>query len=273
LHRYGVTDGIELFLASEIPPGTGLGSSSTVAVTIIKALATLLGYSLSKQQVAEEACAIEIEKLRMPIGKQDQYAAAFGGINAVTFTCEGTTVQPLVLTEQTRHILERSILLFFTGSSHNSATILAEQKRSSQQHQGRVVEALHDIKRLAKETKAALEDGAPDRVGEYLHENWERKKRLASGISNVAIDEAYEVARANGALGGKITGAGGGGFLMLYCPPSRQDAVTAALEARGLTRMDFHFDYGGARVLVNTGLPFDPAMAHGPEPRPVTAAL
>jgi D-glycero-alpha-D-manno-heptose-7-phosphate kinase len=254
LHRFGISDGVELFLASEVPPGTGLGSSSTVTVTIVKALSTLCGQTLSKGQVAEEACTIEIEKLHMPIGKQDQYAASFGGINALTFSRDRTTVLPLALSEKSRYTLEHSILLFFTGSSHNSATILAEQKQSSQQSQGAVVDALHGIKRLAEDACAALEGDDPDRLGELLHENWERKKRLASGISNSRIDQAYALAREHGALGGKIAGAGGGGFLMLYCPPARQEAVTSALEGLGLTRMDFHFDFGGARVLVNTGL-------------------
>jgi D-glycero-alpha-D-manno-heptose-7-phosphate kinase len=254
LHRFNISDGVELFLASEVPPGTGLGSSSTVAVTIIKALSTLQGSSFTKQQVAEEACAIEIEKLGMPIGKQDQYAASFGGLNTITFSSEGTNVEPLAITDDTRRKLERSILLFFTGSAHNSATILAEQKRSSEQDRGKVIESLHGIKHLAVEARKALEAGVPDRLGELLHENWERKKRLASGITNSRIDEAYEVARAHGALGGKITGAGGGGFLMLYCPPDRQERVTSALDACGLVRMDFHFDHGGARVLLNSGL-------------------
>jgi D-glycero-alpha-D-manno-heptose-7-phosphate kinase len=254
LHRFGISDGVELFLASEVPPGTGLGSSSTVAVTIIKALSTLQGHALTKQEVAEEACAIEIQKLGMPIGKQDQYAASFGGLNAITFTAEGTTVEPLAISDETRQTLEHSILLFFTGSAHNSATILAEQKQSSQQDQGKVVESLHGIKQLAVEARAALEGGKPNYLGELLHENWERKKRLASGISNPRIDEAYELARANGALGGKIAGAGGGGFLMVYCPPARQEKVTAALDAFGLIRMDYHFDHGGARVLMNSGL-------------------
>jgi D-glycero-alpha-D-manno-heptose-7-phosphate kinase len=249
LHRYGIASGVELFLASEVPPGTGLGSSSTVAVTIIKALSTLMGHSLSKEQLAEEACAIEIGKLGLPIGKQDQYAAAFGGINAISFSAEGTTVEPLALSHATRYQLERSLMLFFTGQRHNSATILAEQRRSSQRADGPVVRSLHEIKRLARE---ALEGGQPDRLGELLHANWERKKRLASGITTQDIDAAYRVAREHGALGGKITGAGGGGFLVLYCPLAAQEAVTAALEARGLARMDFHFDTDGARVLLNT---------------------
>jgi D-glycero-alpha-D-manno-heptose-7-phosphate kinase len=261
LHHFGITDGIEVFLASEVPPGTGLGSSSTVTVTMVKALNTLLGLTRSKAEVAEEACTIEIDKLGMPIGKQDQYAAAFGGINAITFTPDTVTVEPLLIAEATRQTLEQSLLLFFTGTAHNSAGILAKQKHASQQEDGATVSALHGIKHLAEETRRALEQGVPDRLGELLHQNWERKKRLASGISNLAIDEAYDLARANGALGGKITGAGGGGFLMLYCPPSSQDAVTAALEARGLIRMDFHFDFGGARVLMNTGVGLERAGA------------
>lgn len=253
LSRFGVSDGVELFLASEVPPGTGLGSSSTVAVTLVKALSTLLNQPRSKAEVAEEACAIEIGKLGMPIGKQDQYAASFGGLNAFTFTANETIVEPLTVSDKTRRTLEQSILLFFTGSSHNSSTILAEQTRSTRQD-SHVIEALRDIKRLAQEARDALERDKPDRLGELLHENWERKKRLASGISTGSIDRAYEVARAHGALGGKIAGAGGGGFLLLYCPPARQEAVTAALEAEGLVRMDYHFDYGGARVLVNSGM-------------------
>lgn len=260
LHRFGIHSGVELFLASEVPPGTGLGSSSTVTCTLIKALSTLLGNPLSKEQVAEEACAIEIDKLGMPIGKQDQYASAFGGINAISFTAQGTTVEPLNISDQTRATLEHNLLLFFTGSSHNSATILAEQTKSSQQDHGQVVESLHGIKRLAEEARAALQAGNADAIGHLLHENWERKKRLATGISNQAIDQAYSRARAEGALGGKIAGAGGGGFLMLYCPLSHQDAVTTALEECGLVRMDFHFDHGGARVLVNNGLQLGHAL-------------
>lgn len=264
LHHFGLTDGIELFLASEVPPGTGLGSSSAVAVTIIKALATLLHQPSSKLAVAETACYIEIEKLGKPIGKQDQYAAAFGGINAITFTQETTSVEPLALSASTRRTIAQSLLLFFTGASHNSATILREQRHSTQQAGGVVVDALHDIKRLAQEARAALEDDRPDRLGELLHENWERKKQLASGISNRSIDEAYDEALAHGALGGKITGAGGGGFLMLYCPPAHQEAVTSALEDRGLIRMDFHLDSGGARVLVNSGVHLDGCMSAPP---------
>jgi D-glycero-alpha-D-manno-heptose-7-phosphate kinase len=254
LHHFGVSSGAELFLASEIPPGTGLGSSSAATVALVKGFTTLRGEALSKAEIADEACAIEIEKLGMPIGRQDQHFAAFGGLNAISFGAEGTTVRPLSVTAATRRALETNLLLFFTGSAHNSAHILSEQRKATSEQRGTVVEALHQIKRLAEQAIVALEEGQPDRVGELLHENWLYKKQLASGITNPAIDESYETARARGALGGKITGAGGGGFLMLYCPPECQEQVTTALEARGLRRMDYHFDDGGARVLVNSGL-------------------
>jgi D-glycero-alpha-D-manno-heptose-7-phosphate kinase len=254
LHHYGVTSGVDLFLASEIPPGTGLGSSSAATVALVKGFTTLRSETPSKQEIAEAACTVEITKLGMPIGKQDQYFAAFGGLNAIAFSAEGTTVRALQVTEKTRRALESNLLLFFTGSAHNSAHILSEQRRATSQQDRTVVEALHKIKHIAEQTIIALEDGQPDRVGELLHENWLNKKQLASGITNPSIDESYDTARLHGALGGKITGAGGGGFLMLYCPQESQVEVTRALEARGLRRMDYYFDSGGARVLVNSGL-------------------
>lgn len=254
LHQFGVTSGVDLFLASEIPPGTGLGSSSAVTVALVKGFSTLRSAALSKQEVAEEACAIEIAKLGMPIGKQDQYFAAFGGLNVIRFDAEGTTVRPLRVSEVTRRTLESNLLLFFTGSAHNSAHILSEQREATARQHDNVVEALHQIKQLAEQTIVALETGSPDQVGHLLHENWLYKKQLASGITNPTIDESYDIARSHGALGGKITGAGGGGFLMLYCPPESQARVTTALEARGLRRMDYYFDNNGARVLVNSGL-------------------
>jgi D-glycero-alpha-D-manno-heptose-7-phosphate kinase len=254
LHHFGVSSGVDLFLASEIPPGTGLGSSSAATVALVKGFTTLQGEAHSKQEIADGACTIEIAKLGMPIGKQDQYFAAFGGLNAITFHSECTTVRPLEVAEETRRALETNLLLFFTGSAHNSAHILNEQREATAQRHSSVVDALHQIKRLAERTIVAIEEGLPDQVGELLHENWLCKKQLASGITNPVIDASYDTARAHGALGGKITGAGGGGFLMLYCPLERHEQVTAALEAQGLRRMDYHFDRGGARVLVNSGL-------------------
>jgi D-glycero-alpha-D-manno-heptose-7-phosphate kinase len=254
LHHFGISRGVSMFLASEIPPGTGLGSSSAVAVSVIKAVAIACGLHLSRRELAELACYIEIEKLGMPIGKQDQYAAAFGGINFVTFTQDHVKVEPLRVSPETRRRLEQRLLLFYTGAARDSASILGEQQKASARDDPAVVAALNAVKEMAHQAKACLEQGAVHRIGELLHQNWEQKKRFASGVSNPTIDECYELARASGAAGGKITGAGGGGFLMLYCEPEYQPAVTECLETKGLKRMDFHFEHGGAKVLMNAAL-------------------
>jgi len=255
LNHFNIHEGLSVFLASQVPPGTGLGSSSTVAVAVIKAVTSLLGLGLSKQEIAELACFIEIEKLGMPIGKQDQFAAAYGGVNALSFTADGVVVEPLRLRPETIERLERSLLLFYTGAARESARVLGEQNRSTLANDAQVVASLHALKQMAVEVRRCLQSGRLDAFGEILHAGWEQKKRLASGISNPRIDEWYDTARRHGALGGKITGAGGGGFLMLYCPAGTAGSVTEALEADGLKRMDFAIDFDGAKILVNNSLP------------------
>ena len=254
LSHFGVRAGLSMFLASEIPPGTGLGSSSTVAVALVKALSTALGMHLRKDVLAELACHIEIEKLGEPIGKQDQYAAAFGGMNWFEFRQEGTTVTPLRLPPNTLQELESNLLLFFTDSSRSASGILRRQSTSSKHRDPEVLAALHRVKSMAYEVRHAFERGDLRAFGELLHENWEQKKRFAQGVSNPAIDEAYALARGAGAIGGKITGAGGGGFLMLYCEETSRNDVIQALEHKGLKCMDFRFETMGARVLMNAGL-------------------
>ena len=254
LNHFDLTRGVSLFLASEIPPGTGLGSSSTVAVAIIKAVTTARGLMLSKQQIAELACQIEIEKLREPIGKQDQYASAFGGLNLIQFSAQGVTVEPVRIAPETRRQLERNILLFFTGATRQASSILRAQKKSAEEKDQRVIDAHHAVKAMAFEVKEYLERGDLDAFGKLLDRAWQRKKQFAAGVSNALIDECYAVALQNGALGGKVTGAGGGGFLMIYCDVEFQNRVTQELENRGLKRMDFRFETEGARVLVNAGL-------------------
>jgi len=256
VNHFNVHEGLSMFLASQIPPGTGLGSSSTVAVATIKALTSLLGLGLSKHEIAELASYIEIEKLGMPIGKQDQYAAAFGGVNAFSFSSDGVVVDPLRLRPEIIDRIERSLLLFYTGAARESARVLDEQNRSTQANDSQVITSLHALKQMAADVRRCLQNGDLDALGEILHDSWERKKRLASGISTPRIDEWYETARGQGALGGKITGAGGGGFLMLYCPHGSGPRVTTALEAQGLKRMDFAIDFDGAKILVNNALPF-----------------
>jgi D-glycero-alpha-D-manno-heptose-7-phosphate kinase len=252
LHEYGVSKGLSVFLASEIPPGTGLGSSSSVAVALIKAFSTLVGQRLNAAEVAETAYRIESSKLGRPCGKQDQYAAAYGGLNAIYFEKDGVEVAPLAIDSDVRHRLRERLLLFFLGSARSASDIGRDQQRATREIDARVMEALHYLKKAAQETKDALEEGDLPRLGCILRETWEQKKLLAGGITNAQIDEVYERALAHGAIGGKVTGAGGGGFLLLYCEPQDREDVCAEMERVGLYRMDFQFDTGGAKVLVNS---------------------
>jgi D-glycero-alpha-D-manno-heptose-7-phosphate kinase len=261
IDHFGLHTGLSVFLACQVPPGTGLGSSSTVAVALIKAMSVLTGLRMTRQQVAELACQIEIEKLEMPIGKQDQFASSFGGLNYIEFESEGVTVEALELPQESLQQLEQRLMLFFTGRSRNSAQILGEQKRSSERNRATVIEALHVLKDGAVQLRRELTTGNISAVGECLHRSWLAKRQLARGISDPWIDQWYETARSAGAAGGKIAGAGGGGFLLLYCEPGKQDQVTERLQANGLSRMDFRFESGGAMVIMNNlvGL-FDSAL-------------
>jgi D-glycero-alpha-D-manno-heptose-7-phosphate kinase len=238
-------------MASNVPAGTGLGSSSAVAVAFLKGLYTLKQVPLSKAELAEMACDIELATLKMPIGRQDQYASAFGGLNAIHFTRAGIDVEPLDLTGACLSELEQSTMLFYTGLTHDSSVILRDQHAPAPDVKRRNVEHLHTIKRLAHEARASLVAGEPCRLGPILDQTWEAKKALSEAISNPFIDRAYRAARQAGAMGGKIAGAGGGGFLVLYCPPDKHAAVTRSLHDLGLIRFDFNFDFGGARVLMN----------------------
>jgi D-glycero-alpha-D-manno-heptose-7-phosphate kinase len=255
LHEFGIVQGVSMFLASEVPPGTGLGSSSTVTVATVKAVSAASGRRMSSQEVAETATRIEIEKLGMPIGYQDQFAAAFGGLNHICFGADGRTqVEPIRTPPGTLERLQQNLLLFFTGQSRDSTSILARQRSSTEKHDPRVLEALHAVKAMVDPMRACLEAGDLDRFGELLHQGWQNKKRFASGVSNPRVDQLYELARSYGAIGGKLAGAGGGGFMMLYCADGTQEAVTGVLQAEGLRRMGFVFESGGARVLLNAGL-------------------
>jgi len=265
LSEFGVTHGLSVFTACEIPPGTGLGSSGTVAVALVKALATLCERHASKQEVAELASYIEIAKLGRPIGLQDQFAASFGGLNCITFQSTGTVVTTVRLSLEMRDRLERNLMLFYTGASRSAAAILATQRKASAEEEPHVLESLHGIKSGALAVREALSEGRLRRVGEILHESWQRKKRLANGVSNERIDRLYQLALEHGALGGKIAGAGGGGFLLFYCEPEHQVVVTRVLESEGLARLTFHFDDGGAQVLVNS-MPDVPGLTY-PERR------
>jgi D-glycero-alpha-D-manno-heptose-7-phosphate kinase len=207
--------------------------------------------SLSNTQLAELASYVEIEKLGMPIGRQDQYAAAFGGLNAIYFGADGVVVEPLNCGSAVEQALEHRIMLFYTGAARSAAGILKDQQEATAQQDEDVIDSLHQIKAMALRTVELLRAGDLDGFGALLDRSWQAKKRLARGVTTPRIDEWYAVAREYGARGGKITGAGGGGFLMLYCEESYQEAVTTALESRGLVRTDFHFERGGAVVLMD----------------------
>lgn len=252
LNHFGVRHGLSLFLASEIPGGTGLGSSSTVTVALVKAMATLCGIPLTAGEVAETASYIELTKLGSPIGKQDQYAAAYGGFHAYRFQADSVEAEPLALQLSVRVALEKRLCLFFTGGSRAANNILRTQNAATTS--GQNVAQLHAIKAMAVDAREYLLRGDLGALADLLHDAWLQKRRLAPGVSNARIDTLYELARRSGARGGKLVGAGGGGFLLLYCEPERQPHLTDALEAAGLRRLDFRFSDTGASVLLNAGL-------------------
>jgi D-glycero-alpha-D-manno-heptose-7-phosphate kinase len=253
LDYFGVTGGRRIFIASEVPPGTGLGSSSATAVALIRALSSDLGLNLGKQEMAEIACHIEIDRMGMPIGRQDQYAAAFGGLNVLTFEGHRTHVEPLAIFPEVRDELQSRILLFFTGRRRRSTDILTQQREETSRPGSQTLASLHAIKGFARQMRAAIELGDLDAVGQLLDDSWSEKRRLASGVSTPEIDNWYTEARAAGASGGKITGAGGGGFLMLYARPERRTAIIQRMSELGLVWVDSLFeDQGCAPLLVTS---------------------
>lgn len=245
--------GVNLFLTSEVLPGTGLGSSSAMAVALVRALAAHVDMPVGACDAAELACWLEIEGLGMPIGKQDQYASAYGGLNAIEFTTNRVSVTPLALPVDVTTTLSSRLLLFSTGQTHDSAAILRQQ-RADTRTKPKTIEALHRIKALARKMQEALLAEDLDRFGQLLDLGWHEKRSLSKRVSTAAIDGWYNAARKVGALGGKLVGAGGGGFLLLCCSPHRQEAVRATMATFGLREMTFDFDFTGARVLT-TGEP------------------
>jgi D-glycero-alpha-D-manno-heptose-7-phosphate kinase len=243
-----LSDGIELRLAAEAPPGAGLGSSSAMAVAVARALADCCGLRLTANAVAELACWAEIDCLGMPIGKQDQYASAYGGVNTLTFAPDSVQVEPVQLPPGVLERLDERLLLFSTGQTRHSSDVLRGQQADTLTNQS-VLSGLHRLKELAYEMTAALRAGELDAFGTLLDCGWQAKRRLSSRVSTSAIDAWYAAARAAGALGGKLTGAGGGGFLLFYCPPERQTHLRAAMRAHGLAETPFSFDHAGATTL------------------------
>lgn len=244
--------GADLFLASEIPPGTGLGSSASVCVNVLKAISDICHVPMSRYELAATAYTIAHHVLRKPVGKQDEYAAAFGGINYIRFLQDDSvSVEPLAADGATLNVLQSNLMLFFTGASRDSWSILARQEKDTRASGSKSLHALHKIKEYSLSMRVALEQGNLQDFGVMLDEAWQQKKRVTQGISNERIDYLYSIARRSGALGGKISGAGGGGFLLLYCEVEHQPRVRACLAAEGIMEMMFKFDFGGAQLLVD----------------------
>ncbi|MCL0092272.1 GHMP kinase [Dehalococcoidia bacterium] len=242
----GVTKGVEITTLADVPAsGTGLGSSSSITVGLLQALYTYRGELKTAKTLAQEACHIEVDILQKPIGKQDQYIAAYGNMRLITFNKNAVKVEKIELSPEDKRRLNDAFLLFYTGVTRQSSEILSEQKANINQR----LEVLSEMKRLAFKGRDAILQNAFDEFGEIMHQGWELKKRLASKITSSKIDEIYEAARKAGAIGGKITGAGGGGFLLLYCPKHRQDEVRRAL--KGLRELPFRFEQDGSKVIFN----------------------
>jgi D-glycero-alpha-D-manno-heptose-7-phosphate kinase len=257
LKMLGPQRGIEVTSHADIPSrGSGLGSSSSFTVGLLNGLYAYQGRHVSPQELAEQACHVEIDLCGDPIGKQDQFAAAFGDLRMYSFHSDGSVhVAPLICGLPTIEKLQRNLLMFYTGITRSAGEILKEQSRVLGEQRS-AVEKMHRIVEHAHAVRQAIENGDPDGVGEILHESWMLKRSLTDGISNSAIDGWYDAARAAGAVGGKILGAGGGGFLLLYVPRERQPAVKQALSH--LRQIPFRFEREGTKIIFYNPTTLDP---------------
>lgn len=243
-----VKRGCDLWVHSDAPPGSGLGSSSTLVVAMIGALAKWLGKTMTSYDVAETAYRIERVDLGLAGGMQDQYAAAFGGFNYIEFGKDATVVNPLRIHSDVLRELEYRLLLCYMGQTRQSARIIERQTAAYKEGKKLVVEALHDLKRQTVDMKRALLLGDVDAIGELLHEAWEKKKKLDEGISTERVDRLYRLARREGAIGGKMPGAGGGGYFLFLTRFDRKHRVAAALEKHGGQVVPFHFERSGLQT-------------------------
>jgi D-glycero-alpha-D-manno-heptose-7-phosphate kinase len=252
LLHLGFKDRIEIVSLADVPAATGLGSSGSFSVGLLNGLLAHQRIFKTPEQVAEEACYIAMERLHEPSGKQDEYAASLGGIRSYEIDREGrVSSEELQIAPETLAELEYGIMMFYTGIKRDATDILGAQKRKMESNDDGAVEKMHTIKSIGVESKKALESGDLKRFGELLHQHWTTKRGVTSDMSTEAIDRWYALARRNGALGGKLVGAGGGGFLMLFCPQGRQK-VRTSLAAEGLVELRFGFDFEGSKVIYNT---------------------
>ena len=242
---------LEIVSLSDIPAGTGLGSSGSFTTALLRALHTMKRNFVPPKELAEQACHIEIDVLKEPVGKQDQYISAFGGITCFEFLPDDAVItEPLKIAAETLANLEDSLLLFFTGASRSAAEVLRDQDVRTREDVAEMLENLHLTKQLGHESRDALVNGNLRKFAELMHIHWEHKKKRSPGMSSSFIDEMYELARAHGALGGKLIGAGGGGFLMLYT--ENKTRLRSAMRNAGLREVRMQFDFSGTSVLAHS---------------------
>jgi D-glycero-alpha-D-manno-heptose-7-phosphate kinase len=251
LKLLGIERGIELVSVADVPSNTGLGSSSTFTVALLNALHAYRHDFVSSQTLAEEACEIEMQRLGEPVGKQDQYIAAYGNVRAITIETDGTvSVDPVPVRDEVLDDLANSLVIFYSGVERQAKVVLQEQAGNLRRAEPALAD-MHRIKELGHEVYRLLVKGDIDRYGEILHEHWQRKRSQAAGMTDASFDEIYDDARRAGALGGKLMGAGGGGFFMFYVRPGERRKVWDALSRRGLKPLRFHFERAGARIVTN----------------------
>lgn len=246
LEKFNIEGGLEISSIADVPAGTGMGSSSSFTVSLLHNLYAHTGKVPTKEQLAAEACDIEINILGEPIGKQDQYAAAYGGFNIFRFRKDGSVnVEPIRMESAVYQTLQDNLVMYYTGVQRSASAILAEQKKNISAEDK--FKNLQAMVLLVDDLKNCLQTGNTDDFGRILHENWILKQQLTGSISNPMIDEAYKAALDNGALGGKLLGAGGGGFLLFYCPKPKQDKLHQAL--KNLRYFDFDFENEGSKLI------------------------
>lgn len=251
LRMMGIERKIEIDSIADIPAGTGLGSSSCYAVGLLNALHALKREYISLQELAEEACHIEIDVLKKPIGKQDQYMAAFGGLTVLEIHQDGkVSVRPAKMSSEVIDSLNRNMMVFFTQTSRDANYILTEQSKAAREEKKEVIESMHYIKEIGYKILEAAESGNIDQIGQLFHQHWQYKKRISNKISNPKFDQIYLKAKEAGALGGKISGAGGGGFFTFYVPQNHAK-FKEEMQKLGLKEMPYRFDFEGSKVLIN----------------------
>ena len=251
LKANGITEGLEIFTMADAPGNTGLGSSSSFCVGLLNCLNAYTRKHTSPQVLADEACRIEMDLLKEPIGKQDQYMAAFGGLTKLDIGKDGkVAVSSPMLSESTFESLENNLLMFYTGHQRSASDVLKDQNEATKNDDGAVVENLHRIKAIGADICTALQNGRTDDMGPLFHKHWMAKRKLSGKISNSAIDELYETGMRNGATGGKLIGAGGGGFIVFYVP-GEKIKIRSAMKAKSAPEFQFKFDFEGSKIVFN----------------------